>query len=205
MIIRKLYKTRITCSHYHASVSYPGAITVTVKLTDFNDEPVIGESATITVNEGKFSLDGIDKGKSFTGRTDDNGVFSVDYYITGHGLITFECNSSMTQIHVGGWEVKELYSNSKGDFVKLYVNQLSRICELRLFRQNVTFKINGETSRVSPNLANIPEGFRPVQATMGSCYEPEISIIIHGDGTVDAVRPGKGGTHIINGAVVWHY
>ena len=83
--------------------------TVTVTLTDFNNNPVVNENCTITCSKGTFS----NNSQSYTGQTNDNGVVTIQHFLNGsastsasggdvwvkhdfedYGLLKFTCNEA---------------------------------------------------------------------------------------------------------------
>ena len=116
MIISDLYQTKIKCSKYRLSLNE--TITVTVKLEDFNRNPVTGKSVTLSVDFGKIM--GVLKGnggniatggKSVTVTTASDGEISISYKAQDMGLCTFVANATTLQVLVGWEKISVLMDN----------------------------------------------------------------------------------------------
>ena len=98
-MITKLYNTKISCSKYNLKIT--DSIIVTVKLIDFNNNPVRDEEVLLTTDGGEF----INKQKSYTGTTNSDGEVEVKYTPTDWGTYNLMCNDTNIVINVrGGWK-----------------------------------------------------------------------------------------------------
>ena len=176
-VLGENYKiTNIECSDYNPSID--GNITVTITVNDVYEDPVTGESVTVTASEGTFTqLNGSDitAASSVTGTTNSSGQFTLTYNCSEWGLITFTANNSVIQIRVVGCK-------------QTTVNQYYTIYEyedkvgLRIgINTNITFKT---TWSLIYNQA-IPWNLRPKSAVTCPNYESGSST----NNTAIGVRP----------------
>ena len=174
MIIEKLYHTLIDTEQANVNIitNYDGTITVdntstsfdiTVRLIDFNGDPVIGESVTVNsssagITPGTFSNDET----SITATTDTNGEVTFKFTVNDIGNYLFTCNSVSLNVRVfrdTGWQgvtYASGYTNYDSGHPLQY-RVRDRFVEIRGMAK--------KTSAVTPNttattIATIPQIFR---------------------------------------------
>ena len=180
-VLGENYKiTSVECSDYNPSID--GNITVTITVTDVYEDPVTGESVTVTASEGTFTqLNGSDitAASSVTGTTNSSGQFTLTYNCSEWGLITFTANNKTTQVKVGGYKTTTPHTNYTiyefEDKVGLRINISS----------NITFK----TTWSNINNQVIPFRLRPRYPVTCPNYDSGSST----NNTAIGVRPPSSG------------
>ena len=105
--------TNIEASDYNPSID--DSITLTITVTDVYEDPVTGESVTVTASEGTFTqLNGssITAAATVTGTTNSSGQFTLTYTCTEWGLITFSANNQSTQVNVIGFKSQNMWNGT---------------------------------------------------------------------------------------------
>lgn len=117
-MIIKNYKTQIICNDY---VNVGNSISVTIRVTDDNNNRVVGEPIELVI----VYPDGT-RSTSYSGTTTDSD-YTITYTPSQHGLYTLECGYARKQFYVGGWAT---YS-------------LSSVCTLYYNETEVIMKVSG--------------------------------------------------------------
>lgn len=142
MIIKNLYHTSISCSKYNAKINE--TITVTVKLTDFNGNPVTNKTAKVRCSDGVYFT-------RETGVTNDNGEATFTLHTVDWGMQNISCNDANVMINVRGGLKKGGINknNSNIQTLSFYYNQDTVILYIYI--------TNAPTSTTPAQLATITE------------------------------------------------
>ena len=140
------YQYNITASDYNPNID--SSITITVTVTDGNDNLVDNHSFTLNANGTDVSL------------TTSNGVATYSYTCSDWGVCRFSVKSYSTQINVTGLkQVKQrVWSSSINLTYTLYADETNRHCSLT---------ITGSSISIASGNANyeltgwIPSEYRP--------------------------------------------
>lgn len=134
MIISDLYETEITCSNYNPSIDAEN-IQVTVRLVDFNKNPVPDKDVTLTVDKGSFTAVASTtvasvsaNAKNITAKTNSEGKIIGIYKASEWGICTFNANNTNIQINVTGYKLVQSIPSSATCYsgtcsIKEYRNQ----------------------------------------------------------------------------------
>lgn len=134
MIIPKMYDVELTSSNYNPDIST--SITITATATDYNGNPVIGESLTIKHN-------GIAVGNAVT--TNANGQASVVTTCGSGGTHQFSCKSASCIITVNPYPIGSIYiSTNSTDPSTLFGGTWTQIEDRFLLASGSTYT-NGDT------------------------------------------------------------
>lgn len=185
MIISDLYKTVITC--ISETKIDTGNINVTVKLKDFNNQPVTGKKVELTVDKGRLNTvttgsnpSVSSNGKKVNANTNSKGEITVTYTANEWGLVTFTANEdAKTQLLVKGLR-EESGSSNKINY-KIYTD--GQWCHTHISALNLALESGGGNDKI---LGTIPLKYVPKQllSTFGHHARLDIIVSINPDGEV---------------------
>lgn len=165
MIIKKMYNTLIETplANINLGLNTDTTFTVTIKLIDFNGDPVIDTIATVEVFDGVFS----NNDTTYTSITDTNGEFNVD--VTASEEVFLTCNDASLVINVyrdTGWQTPTFQSGwSNYDSTHpLKWRCVDKFVEIR----GMVKKSSATTpDTTAEKIASIPSAFLPTQGVNG--------------------------------------
>ena len=181
MILSDLYVTDISCNTYNMSIE--NTLKVTVTLTDYNDEPIVGKEVSVFTSNGVF-LESDSKG--FVGETDDDGVVEVTYKPSDWGNHIISSNDSSVQVHVvGGWKpIENINKGVQLESINGYYNQdtvrLEFIVKNSVINENETIATLPNIDFIKPSkvvcfpahLANKAEFYLNSNGELKGCGSP---------------------------------
>lgn len=185
------YITVIDCSKYN--IQYNETITVTVKLIDFNGEPVVNEYATITSKGlGTFSSSNIatyitptGNVTSYTGITNNNGEFTVQYTSKDWGTERFKCNEANIGVRIVGGVKQHTYTASRNE-IDAFIGE---------YGDMIGIEIDGNlVASTSPVFyGTIPSSIAPTNTIVVPCINGNVygQLGITGEGSVFSLVPSN--------------
>ena len=179
MIINELYKTEITCT----PLVVGEVKTVTIRLLDFNNNPLKSKQVTVYCDKGYFTSN---NQQSVTSTTDATGKLDLNYTSNDGGIVTFKANNTSFSSIISGWkEVTPNIAHASGYTgtytVKLYINDLTQmgVVSISLSTRNYgTGKVDHLTIK---NLSSDGE-YQVVVPPRTSGYYPGMEATITADG-----------------------
>ncbi len=117
--LSKVYKTQIDSTTYEPAIDSDDN-EITIKLLDFNNEPVKNEKVVVTCDKGKFiqyrrnsSVTKIKNGSSsYTGTTGSNGEFYLKYEASEWGFVNIVANNMNVKLFVTGWRTISTFNSN---------------------------------------------------------------------------------------------
>lgn len=160
MIIKNLFNTSITCSSYYVNTESNSTITITIKCTDFNGVPVVGQEINLYYDDATLLT---------TNNTNTNGEITYSYNCANdsRGIHTFTTDTGgLIQIQVyrdTGWQKPTFNSgykeyNSSTDPLEYRV--INNLVEIRGIFYNNNAVTPGNSN---VNFASIPVKYAPTQ------------------------------------------
>lgn len=183
-------------SNYNPSID--DEITITITVTDQNDDPISNWTVPLMINGNAVTS---------TLKTNTNGVATYTYTCSEWGAVKFSVKSQTTQIQVTGLkQIKQRTypGTNQGVVYTLYVDEASNHCTLTI-NSNGTSCASGNSNYEDTSW--IPTGYRPLQ----NKYTPLMranTVILYAwsNGTIGIANLGS---HLTNqsfsGQVDWHY
>lgn len=167
----ELYKTDVHSSRYNFKIDQTS--NVRVRMTDYNNQPVIGKTVTVTANIGQFENGELE----YTGTTDENGEFTVTYTATQWGIINFRANEASFTCIVNGFRKTTLFTKSHGSKFDFFVNELTHQCILQIhfFTADYSSKFpltKDKTKNISS--FTLDKKYTPPSHTNGAMYRPDM-------------------------------
>lgn len=182
------FNIKIEPSNYNPNID--DTITVTITVTDQNDDPIPNWTVPLTIN-----------GTAITGTltTNANGVATYNYTCSEWGVCRFSVKSCSTHINVTGF--KQIQSNIT---YALYVDESSRTAQVRANRTGVTIPAgNG----FEYNDFVIPTKYRPSNNSASLIMRSNQFLnYVFTNGTVGITNVGSTVTnYALNFIHEWHY
>lgn len=183
MFIKNFYVTEIDCSKYN--IKYNETITVTVRLLDFNNNPVVGESITINSSRSLGTL------SNTTGVTDSNGEFTVQYTGINWGIDTLKCNGASVGVRIIGGRKSHTYTPSRSG---LTVNIIES-------SDMIGIGLNGTVSGSSSPLGygSIPSSIAPSNNIVIPSQGAYGQLIIRASGSLETLIENNSSNGIVQG------
>ena len=166
--ISNLYQTTITASNYNIDINDTN-IPVTIKLTDFNGNPVKQKYiSSITISNGVFS----DDSTLTNGTTNNNGEVSLTFTPTDWGIVTISANNQKIQFHVDGWQkftpaISTAHSYSQYTSVTFYKKK--NLCVVYAYI-DVTANMDNTNNDIMWYVCTVPSECRPSSRIFSSQY-----------------------------------
>ena len=178
----------IESSNYNPEID--DEITVTITVTDQNDDPISNWNVPLMIN-----------GTSITGtlKTNSQGIATYTYTCNTWGAVKFSVKSQTTQIQVTGFKL--IQSNTT---YTLYVDESTHTAQIRVQRNGVTI-LSGE-SFVYQDFT-IPTKYQPAQNSIEFIMRNNTILnFIYANGTVGIYNLGSTVTNYnLNFIHEWHY
>ena len=181
ILLKKLYQTTIEINNAPVNrISYNSTNTITVRLTDFNNAPVVGESVTLLCDGGYFEIDNTHSEHSVTKSTNSNGEIFITWKANNPGLVTFRANNVKREINVIGLSHGTTYEfpGHAGNVV-VYDNGYSIFVAFNSVHFNCLRWSEIELGAIDP--ASAPQ---TVALAIGHYVAPTIVVSIHSDGKI---------------------
>ena len=190
------FNIKIEPSNYNPDID--DTITVTITVTDQNDDPIPNWTVPLTIN-----------GTAITGTltTNANGVATYNYTCSEWGVCRFSVKSCSTQINVTGLkQVKQrsYTGTNQGVVYTLFVDESNKHCTLTISSNGTSC---GSGSSNYEDTAWIPSTYRPTQNKYTRLMRSNTFLFYAwSNGTIGIANFGSSATgQSFSGQVDWHY
>lgn len=179
MIITDLYKTELSSSKYNLSwlksseptddspVLKTETVTITVKLTDFNNNPVKNKSVSVSCDKGFFTGDV----RSKTLTTNNSGIATVDYWTWVFEVDVIRCNDQSIMINAmdTGWIIPNVDNDNITQFnqgsLTFKYRRVGNFVETRgAFTNSSAITFNGTSDGTTLEVCRLPLSFAPLRS-----------------------------------------
>ena len=180
----------ISCSDYNPTIDTN--VTITITVTDQNDDPISGFTVPLKIDG--TSISGI--------TTNSSGVATYTYTCTEWGNHKISVKSVSTFINVTGWKEIALTNGT------LWVNGAERICEAHFSKSTEFGAANSWTYVATESeIANYPpkSSASNISQHYVSCSTEPVIARIFPTGSVQALSRNANQTQSVTFSTMWHY
>lgn len=172
----RLVKIKLFIDRDVVDINDSSALTnITVKCTDYNDNPIKDETLNISSKLGNLVYNSTSS-KSITATTDSNGEIVLNYTPLTWGLETISCDTKKLQFQIKGWKSVTVASSST---INIYLHHNETYCKFVGRVENFTVT-NGWKQLGTINDTSL----RPWQGAFSRGYGVQTLWQVGGDGKI---------------------